>query len=354
VRIVLAFLIAFSASAQVPGFTPVDAENLQGRKLVLKKFNCSIEAPAGSWKWLQREHPENRLTTFAAVDREHGGALMLYVEDRQTRNFDEAAVRQYAAGALRGMRQTGIEPGAVTVEPTNVPLPGSFRYRYDAHMPDGRTIPFSGVFAHRYFTYWLQDSSPQPDPQRIDRFAESFKLLGDPPVSPVDFGGSLFRDGIALLLVIVFAGAYNNSKNRRAVNGGIGAAVLIAFEYSLILWFLLRALDPLGDDGLRQQEIGGLFGAIVIPLAIAIWLAMRFERERTRERAETNLAPLPITGGSIILGVVVMFVALMIAPIALPQSRPAMGATAIITFVLLVFAIVAFVRRARVIRAATS
>lgn len=219
----LIFLLSTSGSlfarrdAPMPGAARVPANQLDGTRLVLPEWNCSIETPGTNWTWFAITaavapgsaqfvcyEPEQDIRFLLVISREHGK-----VSDKFMKGFMN--------GAKGAIAKQGMATSDEKYQPSNIPIAGnSCRISFSITSKDGSKMTLINYVGSDANTYTIQCYAPQDaDSEELTRFVSSLRLLTKtkPAVAKDGTGPLLFAAG-ALLGIILFFVARSIRKSR--------------------------------------------------------------------------------------------------------------------------------------------
>jgi hypothetical protein len=204
-------------------FHPIPPEQVEGRRLIAREANFSVEAPGDKWAWSVAEIPNGRMyacrrladnVSFAVIHRADGQPSMT-----------EAAFQAFLDGAVSALREEGFTVAAVTRQEVAQPFPGSIHFR--ASLTEeidsvNRLVGFAGARGNLYALTALVGTD---DDERVfTEFARTFRLLQSRPGLTRITSGVRMLDGLVLVLacgaILWLAKSRINRRARRPDLGG--------------------------------------------------------------------------------------------------------------------------------------
>lgn len=274
-------------------FQPVTPELLRGSSLYAPDLNLSLDAPGSEWEWLvsseESGNGPNRFRAFACRLRGTPNQFVVAAFHPYWDKLTSEAAERFSAGVAASFKKQGWELADQSLELSEVPLPGSYRFQLSAIQGDGRQVFVYGYQAvkGRMFTFQhvTRDAS---EPPAFRAFVRSFHFVGTTPEDPLErFGQSLLFVTFALTLLVGGAGSVINKMAGRLVVNPWNVAIVLLLLGGL--GFSLYWLPKLPKD-LPPERWGYVFGSAIVspvlwPLVVAIWRSCAWYRRRASERS---------------------------------------------------------------------
>jgi hypothetical protein len=347
-KIFLSASLTSVAMAQAPaGLMPISPDRIHEDRLIGHDENFSILLPKGDWQWFEHEEPERNLMVYSGIDRTTHAFVSITTTRKVYRRFDPG----FIGGVAHGMQKQWTASGALVrlepPRPSNAPLPRALALDGTIQFADRPLLHSRSLIFKRGYMYVIQAISEEDPSPLLQQIAGSFELLGTPDVADLDLSGPLTLVAFASLLFMLVGAAINALVKKKAVNGAAWSAVLMVAAFAASTATLSFIVDLNADSGDRAEAFGALLGAIVIPFAIAIALARRFERKRVHERALAGAPQGSVAAASMLLGFALFLGGGFLVIFAAPDDRRLILTCAVAQFVIMTLSIVVFVRDAR-------
>ena len=197
--------VVLAACILVPGalcaqeFHPIPPEQVDGRRLIAREANFSIEAPGDKWAWSVAMIPNGRMyacrrladnMSFAVIQRADGQARM-----------SEGSFQAFLDGAVDALHDEGFSVSTVTRQDAAHPFPGSVHFRASLNEEIDSVNRLVGFAGARGDLYALTALVGNDDDERLFReFAQSFRVLSGEPILPRRTLGLLALGALLLAL----------------------------------------------------------------------------------------------------------------------------------------------------------
>jgi hypothetical protein len=258
------------AAEPIPGASPVPPSWIQGRTLRVQDQNFTVEAPGDGWQWQQvtLPNPPPGTVSFVCADPTRDTGVMVTVFAKDTRGTSTGELRSgFVKGLVENMVAQGWTVQRQSIQPSEVPLPGSAQFVIEAVKTAGDRMYGQGYLLQSDRIYVLQKFAAAPAGfEDLDAMARTFRLIEAPRAYKPSNLGPFYLTVLAL--VWAAAALLNFVVGRAAVNGALLAGALILLAAGALL---VRTAGTL-----NAGMLGYRMGEAIIPLAIAAWGARRF------------------------------------------------------------------------------
>lgn len=100
--VIYCFVLATCSAAEPGPGTPVPADMLDGKKLIMKDFNLSITAPGDDWTWKSAQIGD--VTGYSC----RKGKLAFVVMPQALAQFDDSSMKNILAGVAMAAKKVGM------------------------------------------------------------------------------------------------------------------------------------------------------------------------------------------------------------------------------------------------------
>jgi len=203
-KLARAAVLVLVAVAALPGEAEEDEAPpefvIQGATLDIRWAGATIQAPSIHWKWLHApELDPRRLDAFACVNRmNENDSYFLLVSRKPVKPLDASGMDDF----VNAIRSEGPGAGWVLAapehEPSDVPWPGSFRFRYRLTSASATAYlhAYAGRKTRAYLTFCF--TLTPDEPPEFARFSRSLQVREEKKSA---LKGVL--TGLALLVVVI-------------------------------------------------------------------------------------------------------------------------------------------------------
>jgi hypothetical protein len=194
------------------------------------------------------------------------------------------------AGVADGLKSHGWRIARERTEPSNVPLPGSYRFQLSAVGPSGEAVSIYGYVATRGRLFTFQHYSTESgEPPLFTSFVRSFRFVGVVPRDPLATLGQ-FHMVVAFAITFLLGGvgwAINRASGRAAVNLWKAAIPLLVVGAVGLAIFWIRAMPEAATSERRGYILGSVvIGPVLLPLILAVWRSIALTRRRARQAVQ--------------------------------------------------------------------
>lgn len=284
------FLMAFSARLAVAGdeaLVPVPADLVHGTRLTVSAWNLIIDAPSTEWTWLMA--PEmagrgsNRFQGLACMSPNPAVVFRVGVFEAYHVGLTAENAADFARGSAATLQQSGWQAEVLESQPSDLPLPGSYRFVIQATSARGSVRLYSYLAAKSRMFSFQHVTAATEEPAEFHRFVQSFRFTGAPVEDPFAALGQVhFALAAAITAFIGMVGwGINKVARRPLVNlWYLVVAVLLIGGIGLHIYFAPRL--PADASPFQQGELWGRIvgGPIGWPLLFAVWRAWAVRRRR--------------------------------------------------------------------------
>jgi hypothetical protein len=263
-----------------PAVSPVPPELLDGRKLSVARDNFVIDAPEGSWQWMQAQLSADAGSLYYC-QREGGGRFMVLVVPDMSLEEGNGWFLKALADSKASQERKGRRISNLTQGESEIPMPGSYRWHADVDIPGMGIMGWRGFATRADRIYQFQYYGSDPElAAAFETWVGSFRRLRAPGRGMrgfVETTGLLFAS-VALILGAVLGMVVNAVLGRRRVNPGTAAACcIIAVVIGEGVFLLARGMLPT-DPGGSGRVIGILVGSAILPLLCAVGISFVFRK----------------------------------------------------------------------------
>ncbi len=262
------------AASQAP-LLEVQPSELKGRTLVLERFNVTVDAPSGEWRWMKAPQPEDKdsvRTTYVCEQATTGRRFALTIINAGVDAADRSTV---VTSMVDGARRAGYAVEVLSSTVDDSPSPRSVHGSWRTSLPDGSSLTTHVCFVAARLGYiFLYQGVEASTPQDFRAFVGSFRLLR--PVLPPGSGARL-RTTIYYVLLVFGAGVavvWNLAFGRRKwINPGTAATALAAAFLILRLCLMsYQSIRVMPAEGVPGSDLAGAMAEGTVPLAIGVVL----------------------------------------------------------------------------------
>lgn len=281
----LLMLLPISAEALI--FKPAPESFVEGCVLSIPDLNFYVEAPNSEWDWLvasgTQGEGKNKLHLFSCSLyglRE----ISFTVSDPYWVRPTLESTSRIMNGVIAEFEKEGFVTTVSEPKPSNIPLPGSYRFQIVGENNLGARRYIYGYYATRGRAYaFMQRSVEDSEPAEFTNFVNSFKLVGKPPRVQLDGVVATHRNlAIAIIILVGSVGwVINKASGRVVFNQWNVALVMLLFAgFGLTVFWTPKFPDP---ESVGAFIGGSIFVPFFLPVLFALWRSRVLEKRKATE-----------------------------------------------------------------------
>jgi hypothetical protein len=266
--------LALEAVAEdaAPTLVDVAPAHLDGRRLVLKDLNASVEAPGPEWRWVTWATPRAtgaiKVHSYVCLRTDDAFRIVFSITESGAVQTEKQA-KEFAEGACTSAYSKKMGFTLTRFESAKIPVPGK-SWRYELHgssTTDGSPVTWVGYVTGTdltySFAYTTGSSEWSKGEEEYKQCVGSFLFLTPPKISPQPSLEALgivaiagWGAGFVGIMALGTCAGLAGIRSTASRTAGILGCILIVLSFVLPA-LLVPALLPAGQD---PKEAGRKFG----------------------------------------------------------------------------------------------
>ena len=255
------------SAQEIPGLEPVPEDWVEGRTLSYWSANFKVDAPSDRWKWYRSKSEIGPMTLelFACFNEEMNRVLMIHVLAVEATSITENFIGTFDPQLGAGFRVRDLQTSH-----SDLPVKGSYRFRYHALLPDGSQKVFHGYLVATGRIVTIQSvSDDEIQPPELLPLLSSFRL-----VRSIDIGSRFFTIymfyGLVALIGFALFRYLNAFRGRTWINEWKATSICCGVVLLLDMVTSMNRFFVQSDPFIESKDILIHFAAGSISVAVCL------------------------------------------------------------------------------------
>lgn len=286
-NVLFPILILLPISAEAIYLQPVPENFIEGNALSAPDLNFYVEAPGQEWDWLVASETQgegkNTLRLFACSLYDLRRVAITVSEPYWYPPTVESTSR-LMNGMIEGFELEGFTATASVPEPSNIPLPGSYRFKIVGENKFGAIRYIYGYYAVRGRAFSISEKTVEDsEPADFTTLVSSFRFIGEPPPGPWERVPRFYvLVAISLVILVGGVGWIINKVSGRFVFNQWKVALIVQFLAAIVVVVLWFSKIP-SPEALGAFTFNYLFVPFFWPVLFASWRSREYEKRKSAE-----------------------------------------------------------------------